>query len=67
MLDPELCVGTPPATARLHVLVQLSGGGLAQPATFAQSADWECVTDAQGTLRMLAPAGHPAWSFGFVP
>jgi hypothetical protein len=67
MIDPELCVGTPPATARLHVLVQLSGGGLPQPATFAQVADWECVTDAQGTLRMLRPAGHPAWGLSFVP
>ena len=67
MIDPELCVGTLPAKARLHVLVQLSGGGLSQPATFAQVADWECVTDAQGALRMLRPAGHPAWSLGFGP
>ena len=65
--DPQLCVGTPPTTARLHVLLQVSGGGLPQPVNFEQVEDWECVTDAQGTLRMLRPAGTPAWRLNFQP
>jgi len=65
VVDPQLCIGSPP-TARLQVALQLSGGGLQAPVTFAQVQDWECVSDDRGTLRLLRTKGHPA-SVVFLP
>jgi hypothetical protein len=65
VVDPQLCIGSPP-TARLQVALQLSGGGLQAPVTFAQVEDWECVSDDRGTLRLLRTKGHPA-SVVFLP
>jgi len=59
VVDPQLCIGAPP-TARLQAALQLSGGGLQAPVTFAQVQDWECVRDGRGTLRLLRTKGNPA-------
>ena len=66
MIDLELCVYAASEGTAACPRAAL-GRGLSHPATFAQVADWECVTDAQGAQRMLRPAGHPAWSLGFGP
>jgi hypothetical protein len=66
VIDPQLCIGSPP-TARLHVALQLSDGGLQAPVTFAQVEDWECVTDDQGTIKLLQARGHPASVVYFFP
>lgn len=64
-IDPMLCVGQPDAYTRLHVQLQLSGGGLPAPANFAQILDWRCEVDQQGTLRTLRAASKPAWGLSF--
>jgi len=64
-VNPQICVGQPEGFTRLHVQLQLSGGGLPTPATFAQIVDWQCLVDDQGQLRTLRAAGNPAWDLSF--
>jgi hypothetical protein len=64
-VDPQTCVGQPAGFTRLHVQLQLSGGGLPTPAHFAQILDWQCLVDDQGKLRTLRAAGNPASDLSF--
>jgi hypothetical protein len=64
-VDPQICVGQPHAFTRLHVQLQLSGGGLPTPANFAQILDWHCLVDEQGVLTTLRSGSNPAWDLSF--
>ena len=66
IVDPQVCICAPEQT-RLNFSMELSGGRLAQPLTFDQAGDWECVRDGQGVIRMLRGGGRPAKDLAFFP
>jgi hypothetical protein len=55
--QPLQCLGTP-ATTRLHVAIEVAGGGLAQPRMLSQATDWECSFDRTGRVRELRATGR---------
>lgn len=58
IMPPLRCRGTPPTT-KLHVTLNIEGGGLLAPLTLSQVADWECTRDRNGKVKALRMFGNP--------
>ena len=60
--EPLLCRGTPPTT-KLHMNIEIAGGGLPAPRVLAQVQDWECIFDEAGKVTALRATAHGAYGF----
>jgi hypothetical protein len=60
--EPWLCLGTP-AKTRLHLSIEIAGGGLQAPRVLSQVEDWECVFDRAGRVSELRATGNGVRAF----
>lgn len=62
--EPLLCLGTP-ARTKLHLALEIAGGGLPAPRVLSQVEDWQCIFDDAGRMKSLRALGHPVFDFMF--
>ncbi len=60
--EPWLCLDTP-ARTRLHLSLEIAGGGLPAPRVLSQVEDWECVFDRAGRVTELRATGNGVLTF----
>ncbi len=60
--EPWLCLGTP-ARTKLHLRLEIAGGGLPAPRVLSQVEDWECVFDRAGRVKELRATGNGVRTF----